>query len=514
MSIMRSMSKRAIKIATALALVAVMAVSLLTACAGQPGSQFTAQCSDDIPVPNPANSPGLVSDCATLLAIESTLEGTDGDLNWSPSIQINEWDGVAISDNRVTSLSLERLRLNGEIPPDLGNLDNLMELHLNVNQLTGAIPSELGDLDNLTELTLSANQLTGTIPSELGNLANLMELHLSANQLTGAIPPELGNLSNLTELDLNDNQLTGAIPEELGNLDNLGRLYLYDNHLTGEIPEELGNADNLRNLYLYNNQLTGAIPEELGNLPYLWELHLSDNQLTGEIPPELGNPNDLWLLALTNNQLTGKIPPELGNLSNLKSLNLAGNQLTGEIPPELGGLNKLWGLSLADNQFTGCLPWSLSVQLNIDQTEWNGLPICDAPTATPLPTPTSAPSASGGACIERLTDSGRVSSRWVSACLSANPPNDDAYYARFYTFTLGTAALVTITLSSADAVPYFYLLEGEGTDGTVRLHKGDESVTSVATTVSLPAGNYTIESSTWDAETTGDFTLEVDITQP
>ena len=504
MSIKLAMSKRAIRMATALALVTAMAVSLLTACAGQPSSQFTAQCSDDIPVPNPANSPGLVSDCATLLAIESALEGTDGDLNWSPSIQIREWDGVAISNNRVTSLSLARRSLNGEIPSDLGNLDNLMELNLAANQLTGEIPSELGDLGNLTELTLSANQLTDEIPSQLGNLSNLMELHLSANQLTGEIPSELGNLSNLAELDLNDNQLTGAIPEELGNLDNLGRLYLYDNHLTGEIPEELGNADNLRNLYLYNNQLTGAIPEELGNLPYLWELHLSDNQLTGEIPPELGNPDDLWLLALTNNQLTGKIPPELGNLSNLKDLHLGSNQLTGEIPPELGDLNKLWGLSLADNQFTGCVPQPLKEYLSSEQIELIGLPICNEPTATPAP--------GGPDCIEHFAGRVSVSGRLSSACLSANRPRGDTHYARFYTFKLDAAAHVTITMSSTTA-PYLYLLDGAGADGTVRLSKGVVAP-SVAITTNLSAGSYTIESTTYYPETASDFTIQLELAQP
>ena len=480
MNIKPSMSKRAIRMAAAL--VAVMAVSLLTACAGQPSSQFTAQCSDDIPVPNPANSPGLVSDCATLLAIESTLEGTDGDLNWSPSIQISEWDGVAISDNRVTSLSLERRNLNGEIPSDLGNLDNLMELHLNVNQLTGEIPPELGNLANLTELTLSANQLTGEVASELGNLANLMELHLNANQLTGEIPPELGNISNLVELDLNGNQLTGAIPPELGNLDNLGRLYLYDNQLTGAIPAELGNADNLRGLYLYNNQLTGEIPEELGNLPYLWELHLRNNQLTGAIPPELGNPDDLWLLDLSNNQLTGAIPPELGNLSNLTNL------------------------GLADNQITGCLPSSLIEKLNINQIEWNGLPICDAPAPTPTPAP------GGPDCIEDFEGKARFSGSWSRACLAANPPSDHTHYARFYIFRLGSAAQVTITLS-ATAAPYLYLLDGEGADGTVRMSKGFDGP-SVDITTTLSAGSYTIESTTLYPETEGDFTIQLSLAQP
>ena len=46
-------------------------------------SQYTELCSNGIVVPNPADNPGLVSDCATLLAAKPTIEGASGNLNWS-----------------------------------------------------------------------------------------------------------------------------------------------------------------------------------------------------------------------------------------------------------------------------------------------------------------------------------------------------------------------------------------------------------------------------------------------
>ena len=82
-----------------------------------------------------------------------------------------------------------------------------------------------------------------TIPAEIGNLVNLIYLHLSYNQLTGSIPPEIGNLTNLDELYLYDNQLTGSIPSEIGNLINLAYLGLFNNDLTGEIPESICDID-------------------------------------------------------------------------------------------------------------------------------------------------------------------------------------------------------------------------------------------------------------------------------
>ena len=132
-----------------------------------------------------------MSDCATLLAIKDTLAGTIGNLNWSADVGISSWDGVTIENNRVTRLELDEHRLNGTIPPELDNLDNLELLDLIGNQLTDAIPPELANLDNLYHLVLSRNQLTGAIPPELGNLDNLTELSLSFNRLTGCIPTSL-----------------------------------------------------------------------------------------------------------------------------------------------------------------------------------------------------------------------------------------------------------------------------------------------------------------------------------
>ena len=54
----------------------------------------------------------------------------------------------------------------GEIPPEIGNLTNLTQLHLSINQLTGEIPSEVCDLiesNNLNmDYILTGNNLTNT----------------------------------------------------------------------------------------------------------------------------------------------------------------------------------------------------------------------------------------------------------------------------------------------------------------------------------------------------------------
>jgi len=186
------------------------------------------------------------------------------------------------------SLILFNSGLSGEIPPEIGNLTNLIFLYLNNNQLTGSIPSEIGNLTNLEELWLYGNQLTGEIPSDVGNLTNLTHLSLSSNQLTGSIPSEIGNLTNLEELWLYGNQLTGEIPSEIGNLTNLTILDLGGNNLTGSIPSEIGNLTNLTTLRLDDNQLTGVIPESICYLDINWGstnyFNITNNKLCPPYP--------------------------------------------------------------------------------------------------------------------------------------------------------------------------------------------------------------------------------------
>ncbi len=289
--------------------------------------------------------------------------------NWLTDAPLEQWHGVKTNiDGRVVSLELRENELDGEIPPelgelaelnililsnnllrgsvpaDLGNLENLQFLNLAANQLSGPIPPELGKLSSLEYLDLNYNQLT-SIPPELGQLENLWSLRLSENQLT-SIPPELGQLENLWELDLSENQLT-SIPPELGQLENLGWLSLSGNRLTS-IPSELGQLENLRTLYLFENRLT-SIPSELGQLENLGWLSLYGNQLPS-IPSELGQLENLRYLYLNGNHLPS-IPPELGQLENLRSLYLSGNQLNA-FPHSPEGFRSLRVLDLSQNEFT------------------------------------------------------------------------------------------------------------------------------------------------------------------
>ena len=115
----------------------------------------------------------------------------------------------------------------------------------------------------------------------------------------------------------------------------------------------------------------------------------------------------------------------------------------------------------------------------------------------------------------RSTAAARTPESGTRPCLSDKPAEQGSgdRYARFYTFTLDGSANVTIDLSSAEDA-YLYLMKGTGRNGEVV--ESNDDIVSGNTNSQIPAtllepGEYTIEATTYAAQTSGDFTLVVDI---
>ena len=160
-----------------------------------------------------------------------------------------------------------------ELPPEIGQLHNLITLYLGVNKLT-TLPPEIGQLQTLEQLDLGENQLT-TLPPEIRQLQNLQQLDLGKNQLT-TLTPEIGQLQNLITLYLGENQLN-TLPPEIRQLQNLQQLDLGKNQLN-TLPPEIRQLQNLQQLDLGENQLN-TLPLEIGQLQNLQQLDLGDNPI-------------------------------------------------------------------------------------------------------------------------------------------------------------------------------------------------------------------------------------------
>lgn len=294
----------------------------------------------------------LQRDSLALVDLYNSLngEGWSNTENWLvPGKPINEWQGVTVTNGRVTNLmDIVVNDPTGFIPESIGNLTALKGLRIYHFGISGTIPNSIGNLTELEYLDISVagvlfgeENLSGPIPASIGNLTKLKTLRFEGNALSGEIPASIGNLTNLQELNLAWNKLTGEIPSSIGNLTQLINFSAWRNELSGQIPATIGNLVNLRNLELNNNRLTGSIPASIGNITNLEWLVLNGNNLSGNIPASIGNLNNLSVLELGNNTLTGPVPASLCALTSnrLQNLYLNNNHLNFDGMPCIANLS-------------------------------------------------------------------------------------------------------------------------------------------------------------------------------
>ncbi|KAL7224643.1 hypothetical protein ACSBR1_026004 [Camellia fascicularis] len=376
------------------------------------------------------------TDQLALLSFKSSIKNDPNNVtsNWTKETNFCGWAGVICSRRRqrVTSLHLRNMGLEGTISPHVGNLSflqlldlgnnsfyghltdeighlhRLKTLYLFLNMLEGNIPLGLHHCQRLEVISLAHNKFSGRIPKELSTLPSLSFLALGFNYLTGPIPPAIFNKSSMVKIILTANAFSGNLPTNNGLfLPNLEVLLLDLNQLTGNIPSSLFNSSKLTMLSLASNLFTGPVPKHLGHLKHVEVLQLFQNQLTNEpgsielsfltdltnctslvrleveenklsgtLPNSIGNlSNSLEILSVSVNQLIGTIPKEIGSLRNLNVLDLANNNLNGNIPSTLGEIKSLQRLYLGGNNFHGSIPNEICLLSNLGElyAEYNKL---------------------------------------------------------------------------------------------------------------------------------------------
>nr|XP_009631394.1 receptor kinase-like protein Xa21 [Nicotiana tomentosiformis] len=112
----------------------------------------------------------------------------------------------------LLTLNMSRTSIQGEVPPDIGELKAIVAIDISGNHFSGMIPSRIGDLENMQYLSLLNNSFLGLILLSFSSLISLVFLELSLNALSGSIPKSLENLSHLASFNVSFNDLEGEIP--------------------------------------------------------------------------------------------------------------------------------------------------------------------------------------------------------------------------------------------------------------------------------------------------------------
>ncbi|KAL7224218.1 hypothetical protein ACSBR1_025643 [Camellia fascicularis] len=317
------------------------------------------------------------TDQLALLCFKSSIKNDPNNVlsNWTKETNFCGWTGVLCSRRRqrVTSLHLHSMGLEGTISPHVGNLSFLQLLNLGNNSFYGHLTDEIGHLRHLKTLYLFGNMLEGNIPLGLHHCQRLEMISLAFNKFSGRIPKELSTLPSLSFLALGHNDLIGTIPPSFGNISSFEAFGLEANHIYGNIPTEFAQLPNLNIIDLEFNYLTGPIPPAIFNKPSMVEIVLTSNAFSGNLPTNNGIflPNIEFLL-LDHNQLTGNFPSSLFNSSKLTMLLLAANLFTGPVPKHLGNLKHLERLHLSGNQLTN-EPGSIELSFLTDLTNCTSL---------------------------------------------------------------------------------------------------------------------------------------------
>ncbi|KAL7205107.1 hypothetical protein ACSBR2_018097 [Camellia fascicularis] len=321
------------------------------------------------------------TDQLALLSFKSSIKNDPNNVlsNWTKENNFCGWAGVLCSRRRqrVTSLKLRNMGLEGTISPHVGNLSFLQLLDLSNNSFYGHLTDEISHLRRLKTLNLSLNMLEGNIPLGLHHCQRLEVISLASNKFSGRIPKELSTLPSLRALALGLNELIGTIPPSFGNISSLEGFGLEVNHIYGNIPTELAQLPNLKLIDFGFNYLTGPIAPAIFNKSSMVEIDLNVNFFSGNLPTNNGLflPN-LEFLLLDYNQLTGNIPSSLSNSSKLTMLILAANLFTGPVPKHLGNLKHLERLYLLQNQLTN-EPGSIELSFLADLTNCTSLVVLE-----------------------------------------------------------------------------------------------------------------------------------------
>ncbi|WP_020526313.1 FG-GAP-like repeat-containing protein [Flexithrix dorotheae] len=308
---------------------------------------------------------------ADSLALASLYDSIGNKLLWDKNSPVIEWEGVGITDKRVTSLDLSYKGLYFIPTEPLQQLEELDSLNIIYNKLSFSL---INDYKNLVDSIwynpqLNLDEAQNIYAYEGENLI----LNISKIKQSG---------KDLLQWQLNGQDISGSTSDTLmlanvdGNTEgkyqcifthpDYPNMKLASGYRYVNVVEEVFYDDSiaLKTVYDQFTEIDPDLPVEAWpgvkvENKRVVEVNLPSKGLSGTIPVAFGNLSELKRLDLFNNNLTGTIPEELGQLKELTYLDLDKNNLIGKVPEALTQLTKLRTLWISRNFFTA-LPDSIS----------------------------------------------------------------------------------------------------------------------------------------------------------
>ncbi|WP_299247689.1 hypothetical protein [uncultured Aquimarina sp.] len=256
--------------------------------------------------------------------------------NWL-SGPIETWDGVTVTNCRVTGLKLSNNNLNGPIPASFSNLTALKRLNIGKNNVSGILDiSTMPDLldiiahnNNLTDIIFGINPLLQRVyiyqtPSfiagkiiDISAMRQLTDFRVQGIGLSDLIIS--GTYNNLLYLIIPDNQISGTL--DISNMPNLRQCNVRDNQFT---DFNFGTNPELSRLYFYNNPVTPGRTMDISGMRKLLDFRVQGLNLGRLIVS--GTYNEMLYFLIQENQISGTL--DISNMPNLRQCNARDNQFT------------------------------------------------------------------------------------------------------------------------------------------------------------------------------------------
>lgn len=357
------------------------------------------------------------SDRQALIDLYNSTNGTawTNSTNWLTG-PMEDWEGVTVTNCRVTKLNLQENNLEGPLPASFSNLNALRYLHLKDNNISGVLNISLmtslltigvqnnsfndivfGSNASLQRANITNNPIIVGKTIDLSAMRELIDFRAVGIGLSGLTMS--GDYNNLRYLLIQDNAITGTLDMStmpkiiivnahnnqftdfnMGVGAHLQRFYIFNNPITPGKSLDIstmrdlvdfriqslgitnltvsGDYNNLRYLLIQDNQISGTF--DISNMPKLSLTYAHNNQFTDF---SVGNNPELRRLYLYNNPISPGKTMDISLMRELLDFRVQGLGLNELVMS--GTYNNMYYFMVQDNNITGDLDLSTMLQLRL-----------------------------------------------------------------------------------------------------------------------------------------------------